>query len=201
MMFRLIIGFLSKSSKKLLSIGTTLRFRAMISNGGTRARVVHPASLNVNGRLIVGEDFFCGPGFYYSSNRYSSVKIGSAVMFGPFVRILSGNHILSNSTAHMRYVQEDDAETKEIVIESGAWIGAGVTILSGARICEGSVIGANSTVSSYIPPFCIAVGHPAKMNRRRFSEMELRSMLISSNSRYSLEDVIEKYNIYESDLK
>ena len=38
-----------------------------------------------------------------------------------------------------------------IIIEKNCWIGAGVTILRGARIGEGSVVGAGAIVRGVIP--------------------------------------------------
>lgn len=35
---------------------------------------------------------------------------------------------------------------------------------------DGAIIGANATVASHIPPYCIAVGNPAKVIRKRFDE-------------------------------
>ncbi len=201
MMFNIIFKILSKSFKRVLSFGTTFRFKSMVYGSTMRAKVIYPASLNICGKLVVGKDFFCGPGLYFSSNQYSVVEIGSAVMFGPFVRVLSGNHILNNNKSHMRYIQDDDVETKKIVIEDGVWIGAGVTILSGAYISEGAVIGANSTVSGYIPPFCIAAGHPAKMIKRRFTDEELKLMLASILSKYSFQEVKNTYKNYEGGPK
>jgi acetyltransferase-like isoleucine patch superfamily enzyme len=45
------------------------------------------------------------------------------------------------------------------------WCGANVVITSGVTIGERSVIGANSVVTSDVPPFSIAAGAPAKVLR------------------------------------
>lgn len=52
--------------------------------------------------------------------------------------------------------------TSPVSIDENVWIGENVAILMGVTIGEGSIIGANSVVSKSIPPFCIAVGIPAK---------------------------------------
>lgn len=59
-----------------------------------------------------------------------------------------------------------------IVIEDNVWIGANAIILSGAHICEGSVISAGSVVGSFIPPYSIAAGNPARViaNRKKLAE-------------------------------
>lgn len=50
-----------------------------------------------------------------------------------------------------------------IVIEDNVWLGRGATILSGAHIGKGSVIGAGAVVKKYIPKYSIVIGNPAKI--------------------------------------
>lgn len=52
---------------------------------------------------------------------------------------------------------------KPIVIKDGAHIGIGAIIMPGVTIGEGAVIGAGSVVTKDIPPYCVAVGAPAKV--------------------------------------
>jgi galactoside O-acetyltransferase len=55
------------------------------------------------------------------------------------------------------------------VIEDDVWLGAGVVVVDGVRIGQGSVIGAGAVVSQDIPPYSIAVGSPAKPMKNRKS--------------------------------
>lgn len=50
-----------------------------------------------------------------------------------------------------------------VVIKDGAHIGIGSIIMPGVTIGEGAVIGAGSVVTRDIPPYCVAVGTPAKV--------------------------------------
>lgn len=52
---------------------------------------------------------------------------------------------------------------KPIVIKDGAHIGIGAIIMPGVMIGEGAVIGAGSVVTKDVPPYCVAVGAPAKV--------------------------------------
>lgn len=50
-----------------------------------------------------------------------------------------------------------------ISIRDGAHIGIGSIIMPGVTIGEGAIIGAGSVVTRDIPPYCVAVGSPAKV--------------------------------------
>ena len=52
---------------------------------------------------------------------------------------------------------------KPIIIGDGAHIGIGSIIMPGVTIGEGAVIGAGAVVTRDIPPYCVAVGAPAKV--------------------------------------
>lgn len=56
--------------------------------------------------------------------------------------------------------------SKPVIIEKNVWIGEFVSILPGITIGEGSIIGSSAVVNKDIPPFCIAVGVPAKVIKR-----------------------------------
>ena len=53
----------------------------------------------------------------------------------------------------------------KVVIKDGAHIGIGAIIMPGVTIGEGAVIGAHSVVTHDVPPYCVAVGAPAKVIR------------------------------------
>lgn len=61
-----------------------------------------------------------------------------------------------------------------VVIKDGAHIGIGAIIMPGVTIGEGAIIGAGSVVTHDIPPYCVAVGSPAKVIRS-FANTEINS--------------------------
>lgn len=84
--------------------------------------------------------------------------------------VITGNHVPTVGipqfflgTSHI-----NDKE-KDIVIGEGAWVGAHTTLLSGAMIGRGAVIGASSMVNKEIPPYAVAVGSPAKVIATTFT--------------------------------
>lgn len=84
--------------------------------------------------------------------------------------------------------------TGVIKIENGVWIGADTTIISGAFVGEGSIIGAKSLVNKKIPPFVVAAGVPIKVIKPRFkSKQQLLNTLQNTNSKYTLDEILNSY--------
>ena len=114
----------------------------------------------------LGAEIFVGTNSYISSdviiNSRKKVTIGRNVMIGQEVRIMDydAHDIFSLNN----YISAPSLNTpKAIIIEDNVWIGARVTILKGVTLGRGSIIGANSCVTSDIPPNSIAVGSPARV--------------------------------------
>jgi len=59
---------------------------------------------------------------------------------------------------------------KLITIEDEVWIGANCVITIGVTIGKHSIVGAGSVVTKDIPPYCIAVGNPARVIKKYNSE-------------------------------
>jgi len=88
--------------------------------------------------------------------------------------VLIGSNVVITDHGHGRYAGPSQSRPDEVPgsrmltndrtvrIAQNVWIGDGVAILPGAEVGEGSIVGANSIVTGSIPPFCIAVGAPAR---------------------------------------
>lgn len=88
------------------------------------------------------------------------VTIGNDVLIGPVAKILAVNHCFADVS---RPVMEQGISGEGIVIEDGAWIGAGAAILDGVRVGRGAVVGANAVVTKDVPPHAVVVGSPARV--------------------------------------
>lgn len=90
-------------------------------------------------------------------NQY--ILIGEDCMFS--------NHIICRTNDSHPIYKKDTLERinppKSIVIGNHVWIAAGVSILKGVHIKDGSIIGLNSIVTHDIPSYSLAVGAPAKV--------------------------------------
>ena len=161
---------------------------------GSRFRIGYSSELTTPAYFSIGDNFFTGPRNYLSTNRYNPVSIGDHVMFGPECMVIGGNHDSTFTDGHMSFNSREDHMKSSIVIEDGVWIGARSMILSNAYIGEGAIVGAMSLVNHEIPPYCTAVGIPAKKFMRRFQNNDdLQKLLNNVNSKYSLKQLLSIY--------
>lgn len=94
------------------------------------------------------------------------ITIGDNVLIGSNVLITDHQH--GNYTGEYQdspYTVPDERKLSlgVVVIEQNVWIGDMVSILPNVTIGSGSIIGANSVVTTNIPKNCIAVGIPCKV--------------------------------------
>jgi len=64
-------------------------------------------------------------------------------------------------------------EADDIVVEEDVWIGINVTLIAGAHIGRGAIVGACSLVNKDIPPYAVVAGFPAKIVASKFSLEEI----------------------------
>ncbi|WP_106449627.1 Vat family streptogramin A O-acetyltransferase [Trichococcus alkaliphilus] len=65
----------------------------------------------------------------------------------------------------------DDLPLKgDTIIGNDVWFGQNVTVMPGVHIGDGSIIAANSTVTSDIPPYSVAGGNPCRLIKKRFDD-------------------------------
>ena len=104
-------------------------------------------------------------------HRMRGVKIGKKSHVARGVVLDDRNPDLitiGNDLTHYRpgmYAMHCPFKEGKVVIHDGAHIGIGAIIMPGVTIGEGAIIGAGSVVTHDIPPYCVAVGSPAKVIR------------------------------------
>lgn len=84
--------------------------------------------------------------------------------------VVTGNHRPTVGIPHymLPLSRINDKET-DIIVEEDVWIGARVTLLAGAHIGRGAVIGASSLVNKDVPPYAVAVGSPTRIVASKFT--------------------------------
>lgn len=98
----------------------------------------------------------------------------------------------------------DDNVYKDIIVEEDVWIGINVTLLSGAHIGRGAIIGACSVVTKDILPYTIAVGNPVHMIKFKWTIDEIlahEKALYPEQERYTKEQLEEHRKLFDEMTK
>jgi acetyltransferase-like isoleucine patch superfamily enzyme len=112
-------------------------------------------------RVSIGAGTFLNLGTMVASMEL--VEIGDHCMFANGCFVTDANHRFDDPDKPITWQGFDSKGPTRI--GDNVWCGAHVVITSGVTIGERCVIGANSVVTTDIPPFSIAAGVPARVLR------------------------------------
>lgn len=152
-----------------------------VSGGGNFPNILGKVYVQTN-NLKIGKNVTIYPGVYLWGNDieignnvdigigtiiYSrkKIKIGDNTTIAGQCYIIDSNH--STKAGKLIRNQQDEVAKNGIYIGNDVWIAAQCSILKGANIGNGAVIGAQSLVNTDIPENSIAVGTPAKVIKYR----------------------------------
>lgn len=93
--------------------------------------------------------------------KHAYIRIGEKVGIGYNCQLITTNHDYSNSEKRTGKIV-----AKDITIEDGCWIGAGVTINPGVTIGKGCVVASGSVVAKNCEANCLYAGVPAKLVKK-----------------------------------
>lgn len=119
----------------------------------------------------------------------AKLSIGRFTSIAPEVVIVLGDHRTDTVTTYpfkalrrhwhtAEHVEADHTSKGDVVIGNDAWIGQGVTILSGVNIGDGAVVAARSVVTKDVPAYSIVAGNPARLIRHRFDETTIARLRV-----------------------
>lgn len=116
----------------------------------------------VSGKLRIGDRLRANRGAFIVADG-GEIRIGKDVLIAMGCILRASNHRIDGLPAVP--IQDQGHVAGVIEIGDGVWLGAGVTVLPGARIGRNSVIGAGAVVSGEIPEGSLAVGVPAVVKK------------------------------------
>lgn len=152
--------------------------KSMLNSCGSDVRFVGNSSIAGWKNVSIGDDVFISTNCLFLTIK-AKISIGNHVMFGPSVKIITGNHIVdipgrfmtSFSDAEKRKTDDED-----VVIEGDNWIGANAIILKGVTLGYGSVVAAGAVVINDVEPYSIVGGVPAKKIKMRFDNDTIKKI-------------------------
>ena len=124
---------------------------------------------------------------------------------GIALTVITGNHrpTVGVPQFFLEPTHVNDVE-KDVIVEEDVWFGANITLLSGAHIGRGCIVGACSLVNKEFPPYAVLGGNPAKIIAVKFSIeqiIEHEKALYSEDERFSREYLNELFEKYYNGMK
>ncbi len=112
-------------------------------------------------KVILGDRVELGHNVIFTVNR--EIVVEDDVNISSDVRLMDTDSHPRDAMERIADLPPRLDEIKPVRVARYAWIGQGSFIMKGVTIGEGSIIGANSVVVSDIPPYCVAMGNPARV--------------------------------------
>ena len=112
------------------------------------------------GDVTIGQNSVVNSGcVIYTGN---GVRIGANVAIAANCTFAAANHEFRDPE---RLIMEQGFKPSKggIVVEDDVWIGANATLLDGAVVRRGAIVGAGAVVRSEVPAYAIAAGVPARV--------------------------------------
>lgn len=131
---------------------------------------VHP-TFNIGGRCSISKDFQADEYSYVGVGCiiYPGVAIGRYTMIAPNAKIIGSDH--NYDLAGIPITFSGRPPLKKTLIGRDVWIGSNSIINTGIIIGDGSIVAAGSVVTKDVPAFVIVGGVPAKIIKRRFTDV------------------------------
>ena len=134
--------------------------RIVVADGAVIDAFVKIKPAGGDGDLVIGPGSVINSGcVLYLGN---GIRIGANVLIAANCTLAPADHAFADADRPIRS-QGFRCSRGGIVIGDDCWIGANTVLLDGAQVGTGSVVGASSLVRGALPPFCIAMGIPARV--------------------------------------
>ncbi len=152
-------GYAHVSQVRLLTRGSEVTFAPNVSFRNAE-------------RITIGSGTHIGEySTIWAGNSTGRIILGEKCLLAPRVTITASNYGIAPGIP----VMDQPKIEQDIVIGSGAWLGANVVVLAGVTIGEGAIVAAGAVVTKDVPADAIVGGVPARvLGSRRDAEREPR---------------------------
>ena len=141
---------------------------------GDRTRIWNEAQVSNGARIgqdcILGKGVYIDPGVVVGDrvklhtrvSVFKGGRIGSDVFIGPHSCLLNDKQPRA-TTPDGRLKTEADWVVSGVVVDDGASIGGGCTVLPGVKIGRYAMVGAGAVVTRDVPDHGLVIGNPARL--------------------------------------
>jgi acetyltransferase-like isoleucine patch superfamily enzyme len=113
-------------------------------------------------KIVIGDG--CVILHRFQCNAAQSVRVGRNVLIASNVLLTDSDHVVE--PGGIPVTKNNSFITCPVCIEDNCWIGQNAVILKGVTVGHDSIVGANSTVTSNVPPYSVVAGNPTKIIKR-----------------------------------
>ncbi|HYF84376.1 MAG TPA: acyltransferase [Clostridia bacterium] len=119
-------------------------------------------------KILIERNNWLGMGYLIVSGLHTEIKIGKDCLWSRdvFIRANDGHSIFDIHTGKNINSDSESNYDRKVILGDHVWVGARATIMYGADIGNGSVVGAGSFVKKTYPNNCIIAGNPARVIRK-----------------------------------
>jgi len=139
----------------------------------TRIKMQHGSRMVIGGNYAFGygSDVEIFPNAYFESkgglptNSFTTIICQEKIVIGKNVACGRNVTLRDNNGGHLISIN-GYRDSRPIIIGDHVWLTQSVTIMSGVKIGDGTIISAGTIVNSSFPSFCVVAGSPAHITQR-----------------------------------
>lgn len=128
-----------------------------VKKSGTNLQIGRDVTIYNPSMISFGDNVYIAKGCFFTCGE--EVVFENNILVGPYVVIVTSNHALENGS----YYFGQPVDSGKILIQSGSWLGAHVTILPQSTVSECTLIAANAVFKGTSTPYGVYAGLPAKL--------------------------------------
>ena len=141
---------------------------------GTKVLIDYPLTIEKPNNVFIGNYVYLRDGVRILNADYEEVTIKDYCVISSNVTISPNSHVstvgVPQTILGSSHVND---KSGNLTIEEDCWIGTGATLLYGANLGRGCIVGAGAVVTKPVPPYAVVAGCPAKIISVKFSSEQI----------------------------